>query len=858
MHQASSLFIGKINNAKKPKEVKQDGYNRRRQKQRKRTILIGTWNIQGIRNKMVDILEEIKRLNQDIIILTETKKKGCGSEVQGDYLHFYSGVEKHKRAQRGVSILIKKRFKRCINNWEAINENIIKMDVNMFGRKVTIVGVYGISEDERSQKKDEFYEILNNVVNEIGNSREIILAGDWNGRTGKQNGNEVVGPFGEETVNDNGERIIELCEQYLLKITNGFYEHKEIHKFTRHQDTLQQRSIIDYIIVRQKTGMIVQDVRAFRGPNCGSDHYLVNSKIWFPFHKNIEDNSNKNDSLEASERLNVPVYNIQSLNDDSTVYLYQQRLDAKLMESNFDTTEKQFQYIVENMRMAAMEALGEYQIENKKPYYWNKDIKHYIEEKREKYLKWLNTKSLTDKMEYKKAQANVRKRVTEQKNQYWEQTCKRIQSYIGGKRCSEAWRVLKNLRSKGCNKISIQGIPLNEWKAYFENLLTEDRPEFLEKTEEVEVEENRDIITLDLITVEMAISSLKNGTACGEGGIQVELIKCGTRKLFELLRNLFERCLNGEEVPQQWKIGLISVIHKKGKKNECNNYRGITVMNIFSRLYGKIIKYYLEEEYKNKEYEIQAGFRSGRSTVDNVFVVKQLIEKTNYMKQQVHFSFVDLEKAYDTVPLNKLWEALNDMEIDKRITSAIKELYKDAESKVKIGKTMSKGIKVTKGLRQGCSMSPTLFKIYLHRTILDWLSKCSGMGIPVGNDSIYTLLFADDQVVISQDYEDMEYMLRKLLEEYEKWGLKVNLDKTFYMGCGNKTEDLILEDQKGFIKGCEEFDYLGVRIDKEDRQESDIKNRINKVRATIAMLNSILWDRNITKEVKLQITYAIQ
>ena len=46
-----------------------------------------------------------------------------------------------------------------------------------------------------------------------------------------------------------------------------------------------------------------------------------------------------------------------------------------------------------------------------------------------------------------------------------------------------------------------------------------------------------------------------------------------------------------------------------------------------------------------------------------------------------------------------------------------------------------------------------------------------------------------DKVVISQDYEDMEYMLRKLLEEYEKWGLKVNLDKTFYMGCGNKTED---------------------------------------------------------------------
>ena len=77
------------------------------------------------------------------------------------------------------------------------------------------------------------------------------------------------------------------------------------------------------------------------------------------------------------------------------------------------------------------------------------------------------------------------------------------------------------------------------------------------------------------------------------------------------------------------------------------------------------------------------------------------------------------------------------------------------------------------------------------------------------------------------------------------------------MGSGIKTEDLILEDQKGFIRECEEFDYLVVRIDKEDRQKSDIKNRINKGRATIAMLNSILWDRNITKEVKLQIYNSI-
>ena len=80
----------------------------------------------------------------------------------------------------------------------------------------------------------------------------------------------------------------------------------------------------------------------------------------------------------------------------------------------------------------------------------------------------------------------------------------------------------------------------------------------------------------------------------------------------------------------------------------------------------------------------------------------------------------------------------------------------------------------------------------------------------------------------------------KLLVEYEKQGLQINLEKLQYVGCGAETKDLILEDQKGYIRGCEEFKYLGVQIDKEERQENYIKNRINKGRAVTAMLNSVL------------------
>ena len=74
-------------------------------------MLIGTWNTQGIRNKTGEIVHSLQNTKQDIVILTETKKKGNGVEMLGPFLHFYSGVPKEKRAKRGISILIKRNIK---------------------------------------------------------------------------------------------------------------------------------------------------------------------------------------------------------------------------------------------------------------------------------------------------------------------------------------------------------------------------------------------------------------------------------------------------------------------------------------------------------------------------------------------------------------------------------------------------------------------------------------------------------------------------------------------------------------------------------------------------------------------------
>jgi hypothetical protein len=98
----------------------------------------------------------MEELKQDIMILAETKKKGNGVEILRPYLHFYSGVPKEKRAKRGVSIGVKKRYKRYIMTWEALNENMIKVHMNLFGKNLCILGIYAISDDENALVKEDF------------------------------------------------------------------------------------------------------------------------------------------------------------------------------------------------------------------------------------------------------------------------------------------------------------------------------------------------------------------------------------------------------------------------------------------------------------------------------------------------------------------------------------------------------------------------------------------------------------------------------------------------------------------------------------------------------------------------------
>jgi hypothetical protein len=125
-------------------------------------------------------------------------------------------------------------------------------------------------------------------------------------------------------------------------------------------------------------------------------------------------------------------------------------------------------------------------------------------------------------------------------------------------------------------------------------------------------------------------------------------------------------------------------------------------------------------------------------------------------------ALIDSEKSYDSVPRNKLWEVLKRCNVYPKLVEVIREIYESNIAFVLHGNSVSQPIATTKGLRQGCSLSPLLFNIYTERALEEWKRSCQGMGVAVKNRYIFTLNFAGDQVVIAQDHFDLEFMVRRL------------------------------------------------------------------------------------------------
>lgn len=161
-------------------------------------------------------------------------------------------------------------------------------------------------------------------------------------------------------------------------------------------------------------------------------------------------------------------------------------------------------------------------------------------------MKLLQTKDEETKEEYKRMNREVKQQVVKKKNHAWEKRCECIDNQLRGTQSSEAWKTVKAIKTTNRTQIFLNNIPETKWIEHFMELLVEPRNDFISNDHEIKVSGG---IALGIEEVQEAIKDTKLRKSPGPGGINPELVRYGPPKLFEMLRKLFERCLNGEEVP---------------------------------------------------------------------------------------------------------------------------------------------------------------------------------------------------------------------------------------------------------------------------------------------------------------------
>ena len=215
-----------------------------------------------------------------------------------------------------------------------------------------------------------------------------------------------------------------------------------------------------------------------------------------------------------------------------------------------------------------------------------------------------------------------------------------------------------------------------------------------------------------------AMKAIANAKAVGPDGLPAELLKLRLQQDRTILREFHRLTIliwRQGKVPQQWKDAVITVLHKKGDKTECGNYRGISHVSHAGKVLLKVVARRLSAycEAKGLLPEERCGFRPDRSTTDMMFVVRRLQEGGRKAGVSLHMCFIDLQKAYDTVDRTFLWQVLTCIGVPRQMIAVIRQFHDEMKACVRPDDgACSDWFKVEQGLRQGCLLSPLLFNIF--------------------------------------------------------------------------------------------------------------------------------------------------
>lgn len=768
-----------------------------------------------------------------------------------------------------------------------ISDRIITLKLHLANTNfLNLISVYAPTLDSSDDMKTKFYEELTHVLAKIQSREQILLLGDFNARVGRDFDAwpNVIGRHGIGNMNSNGHLLLSLCAQFNLSISNTYFRLPAKYKTTWMHPRSKHWHLIDYAIVRRRDIGQVKITRVMRGAHCWTDHRLVITKLKLNLRLPCRRNFVK--------ALRTNVDNLQHM---PTRVDYIQALDNTLQSLDIENCDLKTTWQTLSTKLVAIstQVLG---LKTYKHEDWfdehDADFMGAFREHR-KLLKEFDNHHRDEMIEkIKTSNSCLRKMTRAAKDKWWQEKSLYLQLLSDTNQLGAFYDEIRKLtRPANHSSVplkSVDGIPLtnkddvmNRWAEHFKQLLNVDRFPDLHYINSLPENPLKDELVSPPTLEEtiLAIKQQRNKRAAGIDIICGEILKYGGENLHITLSKLFMRMWEEEQVPECFKVSLICALYKnKGDRTDCNSYRGISLLSTPGKIFARILLNRLLPVSESILPETQFGFRPERGTCEAIFSVRQLAEKSREQGQKMFLCFVDLEKAFDSVPRDALWIVLSKLGCPDKFVRLLRLLHDNMTCCVTANGVQSEYFSVNCGVKQGCVLAPTLFALYFAVVVREALQHLSeGIRIrfrttgglfnlsrlkastKVSFTIITEIMYADDLCFVADTTAGLQNLITSLDDACTKFGLKINIKKTEVMTMGahvSQSVSIGAED----LKHVDKFKYLGSTITSKFDLDAEINNRISAAAAAYGKLRTRVFqshDLKLTTKISVYMSVVL-
>ena len=495
-----------------------------------------------------------------------------------------------------------------------------------------------------------------------------------------------------------------------------------------------------------------------------------------------------------------------------------------------------------------------------------------------------------DKNSWRHLQSKVSESFTRDQNLFEEQQLKALELADQKHESGTIWKIIEKMTKKpqvpAASKVRMLdgSIPkdscerLSEWCKYFSDLLNNKNPNFKASNRPTPAQIDDPSIPKNNIgreEVVQAIKDLKRGKSPGpDYAMTAEVLKDGGKFLVDQLTIICQLVYRNKKAPSQWTSSLIIPLPKKGNLELMTNFRGIILMLIAAKVFNRVLLNRIRKPIDVKLRKNQAGFRTGRSCVQQIHILRRIMEGACYQKIPLYITFVDFMKAFDSIDRDMMFSILRHYGIPEPIVEAIRTLYTDSSSRVYIEGTTSEPFKITTGVLQGDVLAPFLFII-----VIDYISclsagnfgylthkaiqrnnprtarSNSSVVVTASERKLNDLAFADDVALLENTIERAQEQLDAFKNSAATVGLRLNTKKTEQIQLnvhqGTTFTKLVSENQE--IAVVDDFKYLGSYV---GSTEKDVNARIALAWVAFNKLRPILKAPRPTVKFKMRLFNA--